>query len=131
MAVELNHTIVAARDREATAEFFSEILGLAKPEEFGPFLMVKPANNVTLDVMRTDGEITSQHYAFMVDESEFDEIFGRITDRGIAYWADPHHDEPNSVNTRDDGRGIYFEDPNGHNLEILTREYGSGSDQRQ
>ncbi|WP_020500685.1 VOC family protein [Sciscionella marina] len=127
MTVQLNHTIVAANDREKTARFFTEILGLPEPEEFGPFLMVKPANEVTLDVMQRDGEIPAQHYAFMVDEAEFDEIFGRIKDRGVRHWADPGHNRPDTINTNDGGRGVYFEDPNGHNLEILTREYGSGS----
>lgn len=128
--VELNHTIVAARDQDATARFFTEVLGLAEPQRFGPFLMVQPENSVTLDVAAADGEITPQHYAFLVRDEEFDEIFGRITDRGLKYWADPHHTEPDTINTRDGGRGCYFDDPNGHILEILTREYGSGADQR-
>jgi len=128
--VQLNHTIVAARDREATARFFSEVLGLPEPAPFGPFLMVQPENAVTLDVAAADGDVTSQHYAFLVGDDEFDEIFGRITARGLRYWADPHHHRPGEINTRDGGRGLYFEDPNGHNLEILTREYGSGPDQR-
>ena len=92
--------------------------------------MVQPENGVTLDVAQWAGEIAPQHYAFLVSDAEFDEIFGRITDRGIGYWADPHQQEPGTINTRDGGRGLYFEDPNGHNLEILTREYGSGSDRR-
>ncbi len=128
--VELNHTIVAARDQDATARFFTEVLGLAEPRRFGPFLMVQPENSVTLDVAAADGAITSQHYAFLVSDEEFDEIFGRITERGLKYWADPHHTEPGTINTRDGGRGCYFDDPNGHVLEILTREYGSGTDQR-
>lgn len=128
--VELNHTIVAARDQDATARFFTEVLGLAEPQRFGPFLMVQPENSVTLDVAAADGEITPQHYAFLVRDDEFDEIFGRITERGLKYWADPHHTEPDTINTRDGGRGFYFDDPNGHILEVLTREYGSGVDQR-
>lgn len=127
MAVQLNHTIVAAHDREATARFFTEILGLPAPEPFGPFLMVKPANAITLDVAAQQGVIAAQHYAFMVSEDEFTEIFGRIRDRGLDYWADPHHTRPGEINTNDGGRGVYFDDPNGHVLEILTREYGSGS----
>lgn len=130
MAVQLDHTIVAAKDQAATANFFTEVLGLPAAQRFGPFLMVRPENGVTLDVMEQDGDIAPQHYAFLVSEAEFDQIHGRITDRGIRYWADPHHTEPGSINTRDGGRGLYFDDPNGHNLEILTREYGSGADQR-
>jgi catechol 2,3-dioxygenase-like lactoylglutathione lyase family enzyme len=126
MAVQLNHTIVAARDSQASAQFLAEILGLPAPERFGPFVMVQPTNDVTLDFMATDADIHTQHYAFLVSENEFDEIFGRIQSRGLDYWADPYHREPGVINTRDGGRGVYFDDPNGHNLEILTRPYGSG-----
>ena len=126
MAVQLNHTIVAARDRQASASFLAEILGLPAPKAWGPFVMVEADNDITLDFMTVDGDIASQHYAFLVSENEFDEIFGRIKERGLPYWADPYHDEPGEINTRDGGRGVYFDDPNGHNLEILTRPYGSG-----
>ncbi|MDQ3274002.1 MAG: VOC family protein, partial [Actinomycetota bacterium] len=68
----------------------------------------------------------SQHYAFLVSDRKFDEIFGRIRERKLSYWADPYHREPDEINTRDGGRGLYFDDPDGHNLEILTRPYGSG-----
>ena len=71
-------------------------------------------------------EIASQHYAFLVSEAEFDEIFARIRDRRLTYWADPGRNERNQINTWDDGRGVYFNDPNGHLLEIITRSYGSG-----
>ena len=121
MAVQLNHTIVAARDKAASARFLSEVLGLPEPVPFGPFLTVATSNDVTLDFLEVpDSEIASQHYAFLVTEEEFDEIFGRITDRGLSYWADPHHAEPGRINTRDGGRGVYFDDPDGHKLEILT-----------
>ena len=127
MAIQLNHTIVHAKDRKASAEFLAELLGLPEPVPFGPFSVVAPSNDVSLDFMDTEGEISSQHYAFLVDDAEFDEIFGRITTRGMTYWADPAHQQPGVINTRDGGRGCYFDDPNGHNLEILTRPYGSGS----
>lgn len=127
MAIQLNHTIVHAQDRKASAEFLAELLGLPEPKPFGPFYVVAPANDVSLDFMDTAGEITPQHYAFLVDDDEFDEIFGRITARGLTYWADPAHQQEGVINTRDGGRGCYFDDPNGHNLEILTRPYGSGS----
>jgi catechol 2,3-dioxygenase-like lactoylglutathione lyase family enzyme len=126
MAIQLNHTIVHAKDRKASAEFLADLLGLPAPQPFGPFYVVAPANDVSLDFMDDSGEITAQHYAFLVGDEEFDEIFGRITARGIAYWADPMHQEAGVINTRDGGRGCYFDDPNGHNLEILTRPYGSG-----
>ncbi|GAA0502981.1 hypothetical protein GCM10011581_27120 [Saccharopolyspora subtropica] len=127
MAVQLNHTIVAATDKIASARFLTDLLGLPEPEPFGPFMCVQTSNNVTLDFLETDGEITSQHYAFLVSEDEFDEIFGRIRKRGLPYWADPAHREAGEINTRDGGRGVYFDDPDGHNMEILTRPYGSGA----
>jgi catechol 2,3-dioxygenase-like lactoylglutathione lyase family enzyme len=125
MAVQLNHTIVAARDRHVSAAFLAEILGLPAPKSWGPFVMVEVDNDITLDFMDAD-EVTSQHYAFLVSETEFDEIFGRIRERGLPYWADPFHQRPGEINTNDGGRGVYWEDPNGHNLEIITRPYGSG-----
>jgi catechol 2,3-dioxygenase-like lactoylglutathione lyase family enzyme len=126
MAVQLNHTVVASRDKNESATFLAEIFGLPEPSPFGPFLAVPTDNDVTLDFMDVDGEITSQHYAFLVSEQEFDEIFGRIHERGLTYWADPGHTRPGEINTNDGGRGMYFEDPNGHNLEAITRPYGSG-----
>jgi catechol 2,3-dioxygenase-like lactoylglutathione lyase family enzyme len=126
MAVQLNHTIVAAQDRYAAAGFLAGILGLPAPKPFGPFMTVEVDNDVTLDFMDTDDEIVPQHYAFLVSEAEFDEIFGRIRERGLPYWADPFHNQQGEINTHDGGRGVYFDDPNGHNLEIITRPYGSG-----
>ncbi len=129
MTIELNHTIVSAHDKKASAQFLADILGLEVSPEFGPFIPVQIPNGVTLDYADagTSGPITSQHYAFLVSEEEFDEIFGRIEAAGLTYWADPFHRRAMEINTNDGGRGAYFEDPNGHNLEILTRPYGSGS----
>jgi catechol 2,3-dioxygenase-like lactoylglutathione lyase family enzyme len=126
MAVELNHTIVSASDPDRSARFLSELLGLDAPTEFGPFLVVQTSNQVSLDYLQSEGPITEQHYAFLVSESEFDEIFTRIKEQGLDYWADPGHRQPGAINTRDKGRGLYFDDPDGHSLEILTRPYGSG-----
>lgn len=125
MPVALNHTIVKVKDSRASARFLADILGLPEPVPFGPFQMVETNNGVSLDFMETDSEITPQHYAFLISEEEFDEIFARIRTRGLPYWADPHETRPNEINHRDGGRGVYFEDPNGHYLEILTRPYGS------
>ncbi|HEV7686929.1 MAG TPA: VOC family protein, partial [Acidimicrobiia bacterium] len=99
-----------------------------EPKPFGPFLGVAVDNGVTLDYAdwSGDGELSRQHYAFLVSEAEFDEIFGRIEARSLDYWADPGHDMPGRINRRDGGRGCYFDDPDGHILEILTRAYGSG-----
>jgi catechol 2,3-dioxygenase-like lactoylglutathione lyase family enzyme len=124
--VQLNHTIVYARDKQESARFLADILGLDSPQPYGPFLVVQVHNDVSLDFMDVRGTITPQHYAFLVSEDDFDQIFGRIVDRGLTYWADPFHRQPNRINTNDGGRGLYWEDPNGHNLEIITRPYGSG-----
>lgn len=126
MPVQLNHTIVTSRDRHEAAEFFADVLGLPKPETmFGHFAVVSLSNEVSLDFV--DGSpVRPQHYAFLVTEEEFDQIFGRIQERGLTYWADPFHREEGQINRNDGGRGVYWEDPNGHNLEIITRPYGSG-----
>ena len=122
MAVELNHTIVHATDRDATAAFLTGILGLPDATPYGPFLEVKVANGASLDVMQVD-EVHPQHYAFLVSEDEFDVIRERIRSRGLTHWADPFH-RNEGINHNDGGRGLYWRDPDGHNLEILTVPYG-------
>lgn len=126
MSVELNHTIVAARDKREAAEFVARILGLEVGRPFGPFLPVETGNGVTLDFADRQGQITPQHYAFLVSEADFDAIMGRIEQAGVTFYADPGHRQPGRINHNDGGRGAYFADPNGHNLEIITRPYGSG-----
>jgi catechol 2,3-dioxygenase-like lactoylglutathione lyase family enzyme len=126
MAIQLNHTIVWCRDKQASADFLSTILGLPPARLWGPFHIVEPANGVSLDFHETDDPIAPQHYAFLVSEPEFDEIFARITERGLPYWADPAHHQPGVINHHDGGRGVYWDDPDGHSLEIITRPYGSG-----
>jgi catechol 2,3-dioxygenase-like lactoylglutathione lyase family enzyme len=122
MAVQLNHTIVPVEDKEASANFLAEILGLDPPKPFGPFLCLETANGVSLDY-DDRGALEHHHYAFLVTETEFDAIFTRVTERGLTYWADPGHHQENRINNH--GRGFYFEDPSGHNMEVLTRPYGS------
>ena len=124
MSIQLNHTIVSCRDQERSAAFLTGILGLPPATRFGHFLVVKADNDVSLDFAEITGTVTPQHYAFLVSETEFDEIFGRIKERGLDYWAGPGHSGPGGINTRDGGRGVYFDDPDGHALEILTRPYG-------
>jgi catechol 2,3-dioxygenase-like lactoylglutathione lyase family enzyme len=126
MTVELNHTIVATRDPAASARFLAEVLGLPEPAPYGPFMVVETGNRVSLDYLETDGEIVSQHYAFLVTEDEFDQIFRRIGERELPYWADPGRRQAGEINRNDGGRGVYFPDPDGHLLEIITRPYGSG-----
>jgi catechol 2,3-dioxygenase-like lactoylglutathione lyase family enzyme len=126
MAVKLNHTIVHSLDPRAAAEFYAGLFGLPAPKPFGPFLDLDVANEVTLAFLDADGmEIQSQHYAFLVSEKEFDQIFGRIRSRGLKYWADPGRSEEGKINHHFGGRGVYFQDPSGHLLEIITRPYGS------
>jgi catechol 2,3-dioxygenase-like lactoylglutathione lyase family enzyme len=125
MPVLLNHTIVHARDNRESAEFLATILGLQVGPAWGPFIPVATANGVTLDFATIPAErITAQHYAFLVTEAEFDEAFGRLTEAGLSYWADPHLQRPGEINHNDGGRGVYFLDPSGHGLEIITRPYG-------
>ncbi|CQR62199.1 VOC family protein [Streptomyces leeuwenhoekii] len=126
MTIELNHTIVAAHDREASARFLAGLLGLEVGPPYGPFLPVEIPNGVTLDFLDTEGEITPQHYAFLVSEDDFDVIFARVREAGLTYWADPYRHRPGEINHNDGGRGVYFDDPDGHRLELLTRPYGSG-----
>ena len=126
MAVQLNHTIVSVRDKRESASFLAELLGLAEPTPFGRFLVVQVDNDVSLDFADDDGPVHPRHYAFLVGESDFDEIFDRIRARGLPYWADPGQRRPGETNTNDGGRGVYWEDPSGHLLEIITRPYGSG-----
>jgi catechol 2,3-dioxygenase-like lactoylglutathione lyase family enzyme len=124
MSVELNHTIVRCSDKEASARFLVELLGLDEPARYGPFLVVQLANGVSLDYADDHGGPHPQHYAFIVSEQEFDQIHARILERGIAYWADPFHRTEGKINTNDGGRGLYWDDPDGHNLEIITVPYG-------
>jgi catechol 2,3-dioxygenase-like lactoylglutathione lyase family enzyme len=126
MAVQFNHTIVSVPDKQVSATFLAEILGLPAPRPFGPFLVVDLNNEVELAFMDADGHTRPQHYAFLVSEQEFDEILGRVRARGLPYWADPHRRRPDEFNTDDGGRGVYWDEPGGHFLEIITRPYGSG-----
>jgi catechol 2,3-dioxygenase-like lactoylglutathione lyase family enzyme len=126
MSVALNHTIVWCRDKRRSAEFLTGVLGLPVAEAFGPFLVVEMDNGVSLDFQEVEGSIASQHYAFLISEEEFDQIFGRICDGALDYWADPSLQQPGVINHGDEGRGVYFKDPDGHLLEIITRPYGSG-----
>lgn len=125
MTIQLNHTIVHARDSRASAVFLADILGLPPPTPFGPFQVVEVDNRVSLDFLDDDGKIATQHYAFLISEAEFDRIFARIRERGVPFWADPGRSRPGEINHGDGGRGVYFTDPDGHFLEILTRPYGS------
>ena len=118
MSVELNHTIIYAKDREASARFMAEVFGLGEPAAFGPFLVLRTANGVSLAYDDRRGAVPG-HYAFLVSEEEFDANFTRIKERGLQYWADPGHHQENVIN--DNGRGFYFEDPSGHPFCLVPR----------
>ncbi len=126
MTVKLNHTIIYVRDKDVSADFYTSILQLPPATSFGPFAVVTVDNDVSLDLIDEQGEIHSQHYAFLVTEWEFDEVLARIRERKLDYWADPGQRRLNEINHDDGGRGVYWEDPDGHLLEIITRPYGSG-----
>lgn len=122
MAVQLNHLIVMARDQTESARFFTDMLGLPEATRFGPFLVVQTANGVSLDFDEAAGDVAPLHYAFPVTESEFDEIFGRIRERGVDYWADPGRRRAGEINHHFGGRGIYFPGPGGHLTEIADSQ---------
>ncbi|MFC7584395.1 VOC family protein [Nonomuraea antimicrobica] len=126
MAIEFNHTVVSARDKDRSAAFLAGVLGLPEPSAFGPFAVVETSNGVSLDFIAADGPVVSQHYAFLISEDEFDAVWDRLRARGITYFADPGHQKADTINTNGGGRGMYFADPDGHNLEVITRPYGSG-----
>ncbi len=128
MAVHLNHTIVGAVDAEASARWLAEMLDLAAPVPAGHFWQVETANGVALDFapVGAGNPVTPVHYAFLIDEDDFDRVYARITGRGMEHWADPMQRHPGEINRHDGGRGVYFLSNDGHYLEVITRPYGSG-----
>ena len=129
MSVQLNHTIVWCRDQHVSAPFLCELFGLPTPARFGPFLVVEVANGVSLDYHDTDEAIAPQHYAFLVERGRLRRDLrpdhGR---RRSTTGPIPAARGPGTINRNDGGRGVYFKDPDGHLLEIITRPYGSGDD---
>ena len=127
MSVQLNHTIVWSRDQKKSTAFLTDILGLPPATQFSVFDVVELANGVSLDFHTDPDKLVLQHYAFLVNEATFDCVFQRIKDRALTFWADPARKKAGEINHHDGGRGVYFESPDGHLLEVLTRPYGSGS----
>lgn len=125
LSIAFDHTIVAADDKQHSAYFLTNLFGLPDPVPAGHFLAVELANGVTLDFAEPppDVEYPPQHYAFLVSEEEFDEIYARILEQKIEHWADPRQ-SVHGINRNDGGRGTYFLDPAGHFMEIITRPYG-------
>ena len=123
MGVELNHIIIPAKDKRASAEFLAAILGLEAGPEWSIFIPVRTSNGVTLDY-RDAVDFHPQHYAFLVSETEFDAALSRIRGAGVEYYGNFRRERPGEINHLYGGRGVYFDDPNGHLLEIITRPYG-------
>jgi catechol 2,3-dioxygenase-like lactoylglutathione lyase family enzyme len=119
MTIALDHTIVPAHDKERSARFFADMFGL-QVDHMGPFAAVQVNDALTLD-FATMPRFEPHHLAFHVSEAEFDTIFGRIQAAHLPFSADPFHQLPGQINHRHGGRGVYFRDPDGHNLELLTR----------
>ena len=122
---ELNHTIVWCSDKQRSAEFLTDILGLPPARPFFHFLVVELKNGVSLDYYQKEGPVSAQHYAFLVSDEEFDTGFARIQEQGLAYWADPARSKPGEINHHFGGRGVYFADPDEHLMELITRPYGA------
>ena len=123
MSVNLDHTIVHATDQQASAAFWGRILGVEVSPRWGPFVPLKLANGVTIDFDEVE-EVTPNHYAFLVTEAEFDPIFDRIRAEGIRFYADPTRRQASAINHHWGGRGVYFDDPDRHLLEVITQPYG-------
>jgi len=121
VSVQLNHTIVWCRDKQRSADFLVQVLGLPPPVPFGPMLVVQLDNGVSLDYYDNDPPIASQHYAFLVAADDFEPILQRIRQRGLAFWADPGKQRPNEINRHEGGRRVYFDDPDGHLLEVFSQ----------
>jgi len=120
MSVAFNHTIVWCREPEASASFLTGILGLPEAARRGHFLAVELANGVTLDFAAASDPVAPQHYAFQLSKAEFEQAYARIVARQLPYWADPGRQHPGRINCHGGGRGLYFDDPDGHILEIFT-----------
>jgi len=123
MPATFNHTIIASRDREESARFFRDLLELAAAPSWGPFTNVLLDGGVLLQFAEPPVEIQMQHYAFLVDDELFDRAYARLVERGVEHWADPQMKRSGETNTEHGGRGVYFLDPAGHGIEMLTRPY--------
>lgn len=124
MTAQLNHTIVWCRDNVVASRFLARMLGRPEPRKFLHFMIVELDNGVSIDFMAKDGPVAMQHYAYLVDDATFDAGMARIGELGLTYWADPARTKAGEINRHDGGRGVYFQDPDGHLLELLTTPYG-------
>ena len=119
MTIQLDHAIIPARDKTTSARFLAGLLGL-RVDSWGPFAAVRVNDTLTLDFADRE-HFDSHHLAFRVSDAEFAAILDRVRAAGLAYSADPHHQEVGQLNHRHGGRGLYVYDPDGHNWEMFTR----------
>ena len=123
MPVTFNHTIIASKDRAASSRFFRELFEVPEAPSWGPFLNIQLSDGVLLQFAEPPVEIQMQHYAFLVDDDLFDRAYARLRERNIDHWADPQLKQPGEINHEHGGRGVYFLDPSGHGIEMITRPY--------
>jgi catechol 2,3-dioxygenase-like lactoylglutathione lyase family enzyme len=125
LPVTFNHTIIPARDRDESARFFRELFELPEAPSWGPFTNVQLDEGVLLQFAVLPGvdDIQMHHYAFLVDDDLFDRMYDRLRAGGIQHWADPQMTRPGETNTEHGGRGVYFKDPAGHAIEVITKPY--------
>jgi catechol 2,3-dioxygenase-like lactoylglutathione lyase family enzyme len=123
LPTRFNHVAVAANDKHESAMFLANLLGLAEPTAWGPFLSVTLDDGVRLDYAEPGIEFPGQHYALLVSDDVFDRALERIRAQDVQFWADPRMRVPNEINTNHGGRGIYFDDPSGHHFELITQPY--------
>jgi catechol 2,3-dioxygenase-like lactoylglutathione lyase family enzyme len=123
--IRFNHLAVAARDKQLSATFLTNLLGLPEPTGWGPFLSVTLDDGVRLDYAEPGIEFPGQHYALLVSDDVFESALERIKAEGVPFWADPGMRFPDEINSNHGGRGVYFDDPSGHHFELITQPYGA------
>ena len=126
---QLNHIIIPAHDKDKSAKFLGDVLGVKPDPQWGPFIPVRTANGVTLDFADRE-DFRPQHFAFLISEEEFDAAYARIRAQGVKHYATPRRERPGEINHRYGGRGVYFDDPNGHLMELITQPYGDRPEQQ-
>lgn len=123
MPASFNHTIIAAENRSESAQFYCDIIEASPAPSWGLFTNISLHDGVLLQFAEPPVEIQMQHYAFLVDDELFDRAYARLVNSGITHWADPQMKRAGETNTEHGGRGVYFKDPAGHALELITRPY--------
>lgn len=128
MTIELDHVIVSARDQVQSARQLAELLGVSWSERtLGPFSAVYVNSGLTLDFIQTEESFPIEHFCFRVSELEFDQILGRLQRAGIPYRSEVRGPVDHKVNTAYGGRMLYWNEPEGHQWEMLTVSYARQS----